>query len=82
MEEGWSSEFWGCEVEVLVTQSCPTLCKPMDCSPAGSFVRGMVQARIQKGAAMPSSRGSSWIQGWNPGLHCRWILYRLSHQVR
>ena len=40
-------------------QSCPTLCDPMDCSPAGSSVHGILQARILEWAAMPSSRGSS-----------------------
>ena len=32
-------------VWVLVTQSCPTLCNPMDCSPPGSSVHGILQAR-------------------------------------
>ena len=36
-----------------------TLCDPMDCSPPGSFVRGILQARILEWVAMPSSRGSS-----------------------
>ena len=40
-------------------QSCPTLCKPMDCSPPGSSVCGILQARRLEWAAMPSSRGSS-----------------------
>ena len=40
-------------------QSCPTLCHPMDCSPPGSFVHGILQARILEWVAMPSSRGSS-----------------------
>ena len=31
---------------VLVAQSCPTLCNPVDCSPPGSFVPGILQARI------------------------------------
>ena len=31
---------------VLVTQSCPTLCNPMDCSLLGSSVHGILQARI------------------------------------
>ena len=30
----------------LVTQSCPTLCNSMDCSPSGSSVHGILQARI------------------------------------
>ena len=40
-------------------QSCPTLCDPMDCSPPGSSVHGILQARILEQVAMPSSRGSS-----------------------
>ena len=44
----------------LVTQSCPALCNPMDCSPSGSFVHGILQAGILlKGVAIPFSRGSS-----------------------
>ena len=34
------------KVKVLVTQSCLTLCDPMDYSPPGSSVHGMLQARI------------------------------------
>ena len=40
-------------------QSCPTLCDPMDCSPPGSSVHGLLQARILEWVAMPSSRGPS-----------------------
>ena len=43
----------------LVTQSCLTLCDPMDCSPPGSSVRGILQTRILEWVTMPSSRGSS-----------------------
>ena len=45
--------------KVLVAQSCPTLCNPVDCSPTGSFVREIFQARILQWVAMPSSRVSS-----------------------
>ena len=48
------------KVKVLVTQSCPTLCDPMDCSPAGSSVHEILQAKILKCIAIPFSRGSSW----------------------
>ena len=41
-------------------QSCPTLCNPMEGSPPGSSVRGILQARILEWVVMPSSRGSSW----------------------
>ena len=40
-------------------QSYPTLCDPMDCSPPGSSVHGILQARTLEWVAMPSSRGSS-----------------------
>ena len=40
-------------------QSCPTLCNPIDGSPPGSPVPGILQARILEWVAMPSSRGSS-----------------------
>ena len=36
-----------------------TLCRPMDCSPPGSSVQGILQARILGWVAMPFSRGSS-----------------------
>ena len=34
-------------------QSCPTLCDPLDCSPPGSSVHGILQARILEWVAMP-----------------------------
>ena len=46
-------------VHVLVTQSCPILCNPMDCSPPGSTVQGIFQARILEWIAIPFSRGYS-----------------------
>ena len=47
------------EVKVIVAQSCPTLCDPMDYSQPGSSVHGILQARILEWAAIPFSRGSS-----------------------
>ena len=43
----------------LVAQSYSTLCDPMDCSPPGSSVHGILQARILEWVAKPSSTGSS-----------------------
>ena len=40
-------------------QSCLTLWDPMDCTPPGSSVHGILQARILECAAMPSSKESS-----------------------
>ena len=44
---------------VLVAQSCPTLCDPIDCSPPGSSVHGILQARILEWVAVSFPRGSS-----------------------
>ena len=43
---------------VLVTQSCLTLCDPMDCSLPGSSVHGILQARIQEQVVIFFPRGS------------------------
>ena len=42
-----------------VPQLCMTLCDPMDCSPPGSSVHGILQARVLESVAVPFSRGSS-----------------------
>ena len=49
-------------VSVKSLQSCPTLCNPMNCSPPGSSVCRILQARILERVAMPSSRGSSQLR--------------------
>ena len=49
-------------------QSHLTLCDPIDGSPPGSPVPGILQARTLEWVAMPSSRGSSQPQGSNPRL--------------
>ena len=66
-------------VFVLVAQLCLTLCDPMDCSPAGSSVQGILQARMLEWVAISFSRESSALrdQAW---VSCRQILYCLSHQ--
>ena len=56
-------------------QSCPTLGDPRDCSPPGSSVHGVLQARTLEWAARAFCRGLS------PGLrHRRQILHHLSQQ--
>ena len=50
--------------EVLITQSCLTLCNPMDYSLSGSSVRGILQARTLEWVAISFSRGSSWPKDW------------------
>ena len=44
---------------ILWSSSCPTVCKPRGCSPPGSSVRGILQARILEWVALSFSRGSS-----------------------
>ena len=46
-------------MKVLVSQSCLTLCDPMDCSRLGSSVHGILEARILEWIDVPSSKGSS-----------------------
>ena len=47
-------------VTVYGAQSCPTLATPMDYSPPGPFVRGIIQARILEWVAISFSKRSSW----------------------
>ena len=47
-----------------VAQLCLTLCDPIDCSPPGSSVHVILQARILEWVAMPFFRGSSWPRNW------------------
>ena len=62
-----------------VTELCLTLCNPVDCSPLGSSVHGILQARMLEWVSMPSSRGSSWPRD-GTRVSCvsctgRWVLY-------
>ena len=50
----------------MVTQLCLTLCKPIDCSPPGSSVHGILQARILESRAILFSRGIP-----DPGIKLR-----------
>ena len=63
-----------------VAQSCVTLCDLMDCSLPGFSICGIFQARVLEWVAISFSRRSSQTQGLNPGLlHCRQMIYPLSH---
>ena len=66
-------------VHAKLLQSCLTLCDPMDSSPPGSSVHGIVQARILKWLATPSSKGSSTRRSRTQvsGISCigRLVLY-------
>ena len=61
----------------LVAPSCPTLSNTMDCSPPGSLSMGILHSGILEWVSMTIFPA----QGSNPGLlHCRQILYCLSHR--
>ena len=64
---------------VLVSQSYLTLCDPMDCSRQAPLSKGFSKQGYWSGLPFPSP-GDFPAQGLNPSLHCRQILYRLSHQ--
>ena len=67
-------------VKCLVTQSCPTLCNPMDCSLPGSSDPGDSPGKNSGVGCLFPLQGIFPTQGSNPGLlHCRRILYHLSH---
>ena len=61
---------------VLVSQLCPTLCDPLDCSPQCSSVHGILQARILEWVAIPFSKGFS--QPRSPALQADYIC-RVHH---
>ena len=57
------------ESESVVTQSCLTLCDPMDYSPPDSSVHEILKARILEWVAIPFSRGSSQPRDWTRVSH-------------
>ena len=66
----------------LVAQSCPSLCNTMDCSPPGSSVREIFQARILERIAISFSRASSRPRNWTCVLCIgRQSLYHQRHML-
>ena len=66
--------------KVLVAQLCLTLWDPMNCSPPGSSIHGILQAGILGWVTISSSSRIFLTQGANLGLmDYRQILYHLSH---
>ena len=57
-EEELKSLLMKVKSESEVTQACPTLSDPMDCSLPGSSIHGIFQARILEWVAISFSRGS------------------------
>ena len=53
------------KVRVLVTQPCPALCNPMDCSPPGSSVHGISQTKILNECVVGKKRKRRYRKRWN-----------------
>ena len=68
-----------CREGCVSAQLCLTLCDPMNCSLPGSFVHGILQARVLEWVAIPSSRGSFWSRDRTCISHVsfigRWVLH-------
>ena len=63
----------------LVTQACLTLCDPVDCNLPGSFVHGIIQAKILEWVAILYSRGIFLTQGLN--LSFLYLLHWLADSL-
>ena len=70
-----------CHVLCLVAQSCPSLCDPVDCKPTRLLCPWGFYCKNTGVGYHALLQGILPTQGSNPGvLHCRQILYHLSHQ--
>ena len=66
--------------ECEVTQLCPTVCNPMDCSLSDSSIHGIFQERVLEWVAIsfPRDLPDPGIKPGSPTLHCRQTLYHLN----
>ena len=70
------------KVKVLVAQTCPTLCDPIDCGLPGSSVYGIFQTGILEWVAILFSKWSSRLRDLNMGLlNCRQVLYQAARKT-
>ena len=68
-------------VKMLVTQSCPTLCDPMDYIAHQALLSMRFSGKNTRVGSHSLLQGTFLTQALNPGLLlCRWLLYHLSHQ--
>ena len=69
---------------MLVTQSCPTLCDPIDGSPPGSRIPGILQARTLEWVAIAFSAKTSYCNTIVKSLSCVWLFatsWTVAHQA-
>ena len=77
-------QFMKVKSESEVAQSCPTLSDPMDCSPPGSSVHGIFQARVLEWGAIAFSSSLHWPYSISfppaiPESFCCPIVHHWSH---
>ena len=71
--------------ESEVAQSCSALCDPVDCSPPGSSIHGILQARVLEWVAMSFSRGSSQPRDWTQVSRIagrRFTIWAINSQIQ
>ena len=74
------ASIWGLYLYALITQSCLTHCHPMDRHLPGSFAIRFSREKYWRGLPLPPPEDLPDLR-FKPGLlHCRQILYHLSHQ--
>ena len=66
----WGSPSYACKHACKSLQSFPTLCNPMDCSPPGFSIHGILQTGVLEWVAMPSSRDLPRPRDRTPCLLC------------
>ena len=67
--------------ESEVVQSCPTLSNPMDCSPPGSSIHGIFQARVLEWGAIAFSKTILALPIWMPNCLCKFKILNLKFVV-
>ena len=65
---------------IYITQWCPTLCDPMDCSLPGCSVHGISQARILEYVPSSGDLSNPWIKPLSPALQADSSLSELPGQ--
>ena len=75
----WKFPAVGSTAHSVCVQSCLTLCDPVDCSPPGSSVHGILQARILEWVAISFSGGPSPPRDWSTVSYVSWTGRRVLH---
>ena len=65
---------------VLVAQSCPNLCNPMDCIPPGSSVHGISQARMMEWVAISLCNAVLYMQSVSREM-LGWVKHKLKSRL-